>query len=199
MALALTMLKCHAASHHASSRALGHRRRVRTNSQRRLPLRARRGPGRSHEPAREPSCGAGNNDRQPLHHHVGTHRLGVVMTSGGVKLAANPDTVREPDIAFVRQDRISATGVPDGFWPGAPDLAVEIGHQATDYQNSERRSATTSLAAFALSGSWIQSRGPLQRTIPSRLPSHSVWATSSRAATSFPASSVRQAHLRFTH
>ena len=61
-----------------------------------------------------------------LHHHVATHRLGVVMTSGGVKLAANPDTVREPDIAFVRQDRIPATGVPDGFWPGAPDLAVEI-------------------------------------------------------------------------
>ncbi len=25
------------------------------------------------------------------------------MTCGGVKLAANPDTVREPDIAFVHQ------------------------------------------------------------------------------------------------
>ena len=61
-----------------------------------------------------------------LHHHVTTHRLGAVMTSGGVKLAANPDTVREPDIAFVRQEQIPETGVPDGFWPGAPDLAVEI-------------------------------------------------------------------------
>jgi Uma2 family endonuclease len=61
-----------------------------------------------------------------LHYHVTTHRLGAVMTSGGVKLAANPDTVREPDIAFVRQDQIPETGVPDGFWPGAPDLAVEI-------------------------------------------------------------------------
>ena len=34
--------------------------------------------------------------------------------------------MREPDIAFVRQDRIPADGVPDGFWPGAPDLAVEV-------------------------------------------------------------------------
>jgi Uma2 family endonuclease len=61
-----------------------------------------------------------------LHHHVAARRLGAVMTCGGVKLAANPDTVREPDIAFVRQDRIPAAGVPEGFWPGAPDLAVEI-------------------------------------------------------------------------
>ena len=34
--------------------------------------------------------------------------------------------MREPDIAFVRQDRIPVAGVPEGFWPGAPDLAVEI-------------------------------------------------------------------------
>jgi len=61
-----------------------------------------------------------------LAQHADAHRLGAVMTCGGVKLAANPDTVREPDIAFVRQDRIPAAGVPEGFWPGAPDLAVEI-------------------------------------------------------------------------
>ncbi len=61
-----------------------------------------------------------------LAQHADAHRLGAVMTCGGVKLAANPDTVREPDIAFVRQDRIPVAGVPEGFWPGAPDLAVEI-------------------------------------------------------------------------
>jgi Uma2 family endonuclease len=61
-----------------------------------------------------------------LLHHVKARGLGAVMTTAGVKLAANPDTVREPDIAFVRQDRIPANGVPDGYWPGAPDLAVEI-------------------------------------------------------------------------
>jgi Uma2 family endonuclease len=61
-----------------------------------------------------------------LLHHVKARGLGAVMTAAGVKLAANPDTVRELDIAFVRQDRIPANGVPDGYWPGAPDLAVEI-------------------------------------------------------------------------
>jgi Uma2 family endonuclease len=61
-----------------------------------------------------------------LAQHADAHRLGAVMTCAGAKLAADPDTVREPDIAFVRQDRIPAAGVPDGFWPGAPDLAVEI-------------------------------------------------------------------------
>jgi Uma2 family endonuclease len=57
---------------------------------------------------------------------VDSHRLGVVMSTGGFWLATNPDTVREPDIAFVRRDRVPPTGVPDGFWPGEPDLAVEI-------------------------------------------------------------------------
>jgi Uma2 family endonuclease len=58
--------------------------------------------------------------------HSEANHLGAVMAVGGFKIAANPDTVREPDIAFVDQARIPATGVPDGYWPGPPDLAVEI-------------------------------------------------------------------------
>jgi Uma2 family endonuclease len=27
---------------------------------------------------------------------------------------------------FIRQDRIATTGLPDHYWPGAPDLAVEV-------------------------------------------------------------------------
>ena len=61
-----------------------------------------------------------------LSQHIEVHHVGVVITPGGFKLATNPDTVREPDVAFVRRDRISGAGVPDGFWPGPPDLAVEI-------------------------------------------------------------------------
>ena len=61
-----------------------------------------------------------------LQQHVDAHRVGVVMSSGGFKLAANPDTVREPDVAFVRGDRIPPDGIPEGFWQGAADLAVEI-------------------------------------------------------------------------
>lgn len=61
-----------------------------------------------------------------LHAHARAHRLGAVMTPGGFKIASEPDTVREPDVAFVDGRRIPASGVPDGFWPGPPDLAVEI-------------------------------------------------------------------------
>lgn len=61
-----------------------------------------------------------------LNQYVEEHGLGVVMSSGGFHLASRPDTVREPDVAFVRADRIPPSGVPDGFWPGPADLAVEI-------------------------------------------------------------------------
>jgi Uma2 family endonuclease len=53
-------------------------------------------------------------------------RAGVVMTETGFVLARDPDTVRAPDISFVRQERVPAGGVPTGFWHGAPDLAVEV-------------------------------------------------------------------------
>ena len=61
-----------------------------------------------------------------LTQHADRHRLGVVMAPGGFKLASHPDTVREPDVAFVRSERIPSSGIPDGFWPGPPDLAIEI-------------------------------------------------------------------------
>ena len=62
-----------------------------------------------------------------LHQHADSHRLGVVLAPAGFKIATDPDTVREPDIAFIRAERIPSTGIPDGFWPGPPDLAIEIG------------------------------------------------------------------------
>lgn len=55
------------------------------------------------------------------------HDLGV---TGGADwafvLATDPDTVRIPDVGFVTKARIPATGIPAGFWPGAPNLAVEV-------------------------------------------------------------------------
>lgn len=53
--------------------------------------------------------------------------LGVCGTAdSGFRLTSNPDTVRAPDLWFVRSDRIPAAGIPRTFWPGAPDLAVEV-------------------------------------------------------------------------
>jgi Uma2 family endonuclease len=59
---------------------------------------------------------------------VKQHNLGVCFGSeGGFKLASDPDTVRAPDVSFVRSERIPKDGIPRrGFWPGAPDLAVEV-------------------------------------------------------------------------
>ncbi|HEU5423937.1 MAG TPA: Uma2 family endonuclease [Nitrolancea sp.] len=53
--------------------------------------------------------------------------LGLVFTDGvGYILRRAPDVLRIPDVSFVARERIPAGGIPEGFWPGAPDLAVEI-------------------------------------------------------------------------
>ncbi|HEV8718038.1 MAG TPA: Uma2 family endonuclease [Candidatus Binatia bacterium] len=64
---------------------------------------------------------------QQLTAYVRTHKLGVICTAeAGFRLARHPDTVRAPDVAFIARERIPVEGVPAGYWPGAPDLAVEI-------------------------------------------------------------------------
>jgi Uma2 family endonuclease len=63
----------------------------------------------------------------PLAGHVKSRNLGVVVgAETGFKLASEPDTVRAPDIAFIRRDRLPASGRPTTFWNGPPDLAVEV-------------------------------------------------------------------------
>src|SRR6266568_4757951 len=59
-----------------------------------------------------------------LHVHAKARRLGDVLTESGCKLESNPDTVRGPDISFVRRER--ATPVPHGYLDGGPDLVVEV-------------------------------------------------------------------------
>src|SRR5688572_4499350 len=62
-----------------------------------------------------------------LANHVDENHLGVVFAGDtGFKLASNPDTVRGPDVAFVARSRVPAGGIPVAYWPGAPDLAVEV-------------------------------------------------------------------------
>lgn len=59
--------------------------------------------------------------------HVQVNQLGVCFgAETGFVLAVEPDTVRAPDLAFVRRERVPAEGVTKKFWPGAPDLAVEV-------------------------------------------------------------------------
>jgi Uma2 family endonuclease len=59
--------------------------------------------------------------------HVDEHELGLVFAAEtGFRLEQNPDTVRAPDASYVRADRIAPAGIPATYFPGAPDLAVEI-------------------------------------------------------------------------
>ncbi len=63
----------------------------------------------------------------PLAQYVDTHQLGLVFgAETGFRLAERPDTVLAPDVAFVRRERVIAAGDVVGYWPGAPDLAVEV-------------------------------------------------------------------------
>jgi Uma2 family endonuclease len=67
-----------------------------------------------------------SNLSAPLALHVKVHRLGIVVAAEtGFVISRDPDTVRAPDIGFIRRERLPAEGRPIKFWPGAPDLAVE--------------------------------------------------------------------------
>lgn len=61
-----------------------------------------------------------------MHSFVRQHRVGRVLAAEtGFTLFTNPDTVRAPDVAFVRHDRIPDP-LPRGYASFAPDLAVEV-------------------------------------------------------------------------
>jgi Uma2 family endonuclease len=56
-----------------------------------------------------------------------SRKLGQVFVEAGYYLERHPDTVRGPDISFLSAARIEREGLPEeGFFSGAPDLAVEI-------------------------------------------------------------------------
>ena len=62
-----------------------------------------------------------------LGHYIQTNRLGRIFgAETGFMLRRNPDTVRAPDIAFIRQQNLPLTPPESAYWPGAPYLAVEV-------------------------------------------------------------------------
>ncbi len=68
------------------------------------------------------------------------HRLGAAFgAETGFKIHTDPDTVRAPDFAFVRHDRIPTGNFPQGFWPGAPDLAAEVISPSDTYTEVEEK------------------------------------------------------------
>jgi Uma2 family endonuclease len=78
-------------------------------------------------PAASKSAIVGGRIAARLGSYVDAHHLGVYGNADwGYRLASDPDVVRAPDVGFVRAEHVPAEGIPPGFWPGAPDLAVEV-------------------------------------------------------------------------
>ncbi|HEX9868116.1 MAG TPA: Uma2 family endonuclease [Candidatus Tectomicrobia bacterium] len=76
----------------------------------------------------------------PLDRYVRDHNLGVVYAAEtGFKLASNPDTVRASDVAFIRRQRVEEVGDAEGYWLGAPDLAVEVISPSDTYADVQEK------------------------------------------------------------
>jgi len=55
------------------------------------------------------------------------HDLGMLFgAETGFRLERDPDTVRAPDISFIGKQNLPAEMPNEAYWPGAPDLAVEV-------------------------------------------------------------------------
>jgi Uma2 family endonuclease len=62
-----------------------------------------------------------------LGNYVAEHRTGVVLSNDtGFILHRSPDTVRAPDVAYLRRERYLALEDDWLMIPGAPDLAIEV-------------------------------------------------------------------------
>ncbi|MDQ3458220.1 MAG: Uma2 family endonuclease [Deinococcota bacterium] len=99
-----------------------------------------RGELRKMAPAGHEHGGIVMNVSTPLDQHVRANDLGrVYAAETGFKLASNPDVVRAPDVAFVSRKRLEEAGDTEGYWPGAPDLAVEVISPGDSYTEVEEK------------------------------------------------------------
>jgi Uma2 family endonuclease len=58
--------------------------------------------------------------------HLKNRPEGVAVVEAGFTLARNPDTVRGPDVAFIRSDRMPPPSRRRGFPAMAPDAVFEV-------------------------------------------------------------------------
>ena len=78
-------------------------------------------------PSPMPSHGsAQSNASRLLGNFARPRRDGIEITETGFLISRNPDTVRMPDVAFVAVERIPEGGLGSGYFPFAPDIAVEV-------------------------------------------------------------------------
>jgi Uma2 family endonuclease len=59
--------------------------------------------------------------------YIRERKLGMAFgAETGFRLSRDPDTVRAPDFAFIAKEHLPSEEPSEAFWPGAPDLAVEV-------------------------------------------------------------------------
>lgn len=98
--------------------------------------------------------------------YIDEHRLGEVYVEVGFRLENNPDTVLGPDVAFVSHARLKQTESEEGFFPGAPDLAIEVISPSETDQDVQ-----TKVAAYLQAGAklvWVVR--PKRRTLTVHYP-----------------------------
>ena len=72
--------------------------------------------------------------------HVEQHELGAVFAAEtGFRISTDPDTVRAPDVAFVRQERMEQIDDLKKFVPLAPDLVAEVVSPNDKYSEVEAK------------------------------------------------------------
>lgn len=84
----------------------------------------------------------------------------------GYILSRRPDTVRGPDASYVAATSVPETGVPAGFWPTAPDLAVEVA--SPDDRPGELRAKARTYLDAGTSVVWLL--WPATRSVTVALP-----------------------------
>ncbi len=68
--------------------------------------------------------------------------LGAIsVAEPGFRLGSDPDHVRVPDVAYVRRERTESREAMPGFFPGPPDLAVEVISPSDTYSEVEEKVA----------------------------------------------------------
>ena len=94
-----------------------------------------------------------------LYSHIKANNLGLLVGESGFHLETGPDTVLGPDIAFVARDRVGDD--QDCFYPGAPDLAVEVLSPSDRRGKIERKTALY----LDLGGRSVWNVDPRKRTV----------------------------------
>ena len=95
-----------------------------------------------------------------MYSFVDPRKLGVVGTELGFILARDPDLVRAPDVCFIPTARWGDFD-QDGFFEGAPDLAVEVlspDDRASEVQKKVRE-------YFSAGTSWVWIVDPANETV----------------------------------